>query len=278
MEPEKPILKKGFKIPEHNLRTSITKVEPDKIITRGYSQDDLIGNLSFSDMIFLLLKGELPNEKQSKIFSHVLVSFSDHGVTPPSTQATRIIASSGSPINNSVAGGLLSFGKNHAGAIEKSMKLFQDSIKSLNLENHKAEDENKLISKLAIKIVNNYSKQNFKIPGFGHRYHHKDPRAVKLLSLAINEGVIGPHTKLALVIESLLYEKKGIKMNVDGANAGILSDLGFDSRLGLGIFMISRVPGLVAHSYEEMTEEEEFRRFCDLEDITYEGQDFTSFD
>jgi citrate synthase len=271
------ITKKGFKIPEHNLRTSITKVEPDKIITRGYSQPDLIGNLSFSDMIFLLLKGELPDEKQSKIFSHVLVSFADHGVTPPSTQAARIIASSGSPINNAVAGGLLSFGKSHAGAIEKSMKLLQDSIKTLKLED-KEEDENKLIAKLAISIVNEHMEKNSNIPGFGHRYHHEDPRAAKLLELSIMEGTVGPHTKLALVIESLLFERKGIKMNVDGANAGILSDLGFDSKLGLGIFMISRVPGLVAHSYEEIVEEEEFRRFCDLEDITYEGKDFTSFD
>ena len=54
-------------------------------------------------------------KKESKIFSHVLVSFSDHGVTPPSTQAARIIASSGSPLNDAVAGGLLSFGKSHAG-------------------------------------------------------------------------------------------------------------------------------------------------------------------
>lgn len=277
MEYDNKITKKGFKIPEHNLRTSITKVEPNKIITRGYSQDDLIGNLSFSDMVFLLLKGELPNEKESKIFSHVLVSFSDHGVTPPSTQAARIIASSGSPLNDAVAGGLLSFGKSHAGAIEKSMKLLQESIKSLNLENN-PEDENKLIAKMAINIVSEYSENKVNIPGFGHRYHNRDPRAAKLLELAITEGIIGPHTKLALVLENLLFEKKGVRINVDGANAGILSDLGFDSRLGLGIFMISRVPGLVAHSYEEMVEEEEFRRFCDLEDITYEGKDYTTFD
>ncbi len=58
---------------------------------------------------------------------------------------------------------------------------------------------------------------------------------------------------------------------MDGVNAGLLSDLGFDSSLGLGIFMIGRLPGLIAHAYEEMEEEEKFRRFCDLEDIVYEG-------
>ena len=89
--------------------------------------------------------------------------------------------------------------------------------------------------------------------------------------MAILESSIGPHTKLALVIESILSERKGICLNVDGANAGLLSDLGFDSSLGLGIFMIGRLPGLVAHAHEEMEEEEKFRRFCDLENIVYEG-------
>ena len=91
------------------------------------------------------------------------------------------------------------------------------------------------------------------------------------IDLAILESAIGPHTKLALVIESILSERKGICLNVDGANAGLLSDLGFDSKLGIGIFMIGRLPGLVAHSFEEMKEEDKFRRFCDLEDIVYEG-------
>ena len=84
------------------------------------------------------------------------------------------------------------------------------------------------------------------MPGYGHRYHDKDPRAVKLLDLAIMESSIGPHTKLALVIESILSDRKGICLNVDGVNAGLLSDLGFDSSLGLGIFMIGRLPGLIA--------------------------------
>ncbi|SFL44287.1 citrate synthase [Methanobrevibacter olleyae] len=267
---QKPI-KNGFKFPEQNIKTSITDVKPDELSTRGYRQEDLITNLSFAEMVFLLLKERLPSEREAKIFNHILVSFCDHGVTPPSTQSARLIASSGANINNAVAGGLLSFGKNHAGAIEKAMNLFQNSIRTLNLENTDKGDLNKRIARLAIEIVNKYESESKRIPGFGHRYHDKDPRAVRLLDLAILESAIGPHTKLALVIESVLSEKKGVCLNVDGVNAGLLSDLGFDSQLGLGIFMIGRLPGLVAHAYEEMQEEEKFRRFCDLENIVYEG-------
>ena len=268
----KTLSKNNIKISEANLKTSITKVEPNKIITRGYSQSELIENLSFSDMIFLLLKGNLPTKKQSKIFQHVLVSFADHGITPPSTQTAKIIASSGSPLNNAVAGGLLSFGKNHAGAIKNSMELFQNQIQKLNANN---ENENKLLAKMAIDIVNEYNDKNLKIPGFGHRYHSKDPRANKLLEIVIEEGFIGPHVKLAIVLDNLLSDKKNIHLNVDGINGAILSDLGFDSDLGLGVFMIGRMPGLIAHSYEEMIKEEDFRKFVELDDIEYEGADFT---
>jgi citrate synthase len=76
---------------------------------------------------------------------------------------------------------------------------------------------------------------------------------------------------LALALEDLIYQKKDIRLNVDGANAAILSDLGFTPDLGLGVFIIGRTPGIIAHIHEENMEEEEFRRFCDLDDIIYEG-------
>ena len=111
----------NFKIDRHSLKTAISRVETDKIVTRGYNQRDLIEKIRYADMVFLLLKGRLPTVGESKIFNHVLVSFCDHGVTPPSTQAARIVASSGSPMNSAIAGALLSFGHKHAGAIEKTM-------------------------------------------------------------------------------------------------------------------------------------------------------------
>ena len=70
----------------------------------------------------------------ARMLEAVLVSFCDHGVTPPSTQAARMIASAGSPVHACIAGGLLAFGKNHAGAIERSMKLFQETVSSCDSE------------------------------------------------------------------------------------------------------------------------------------------------
>ncbi|WP_299525161.1 citryl-CoA lyase [uncultured Methanobrevibacter sp.] len=260
----------NFKINEHLLRTAISNVEPNKLVTRGYNQRDLIEKIRYSDMVFLLLKGRLPSIKEGKLFNHVLVSFCDHGVTPPSTQTARLVTSSGSPLNVAVAGALLSFGHKHAGAIEKTMELYQSKINSLMLTGD-VDIDNKQIASLAIDIYNEYVGKNTKIPGFGHRYHDIDPRADKLMDIVIKEGCVGPHVKLALAIEDLLYQKKHIHLNVDGANAAILSDLGFDPSLGLGVFIIGRVPGIIAHIHEENLDEDEFRRFCDIEDIIYEG-------
>ena len=260
----------NFKINPRSLKTAVSRVEKDKIVTRGYNQRDLIEKIRYSDMVFLLLKGNLPSVKESKIFNHVLVSFCDHGVTPPSTQTARLIASSGSPINSAVAGALLSFGYKHAGAIEKAMDLYQSKIKTVRLIND-PDIDNKQIASLAIEIYNEYVLKDKKIPGFGHRYHSVDPRADKLIEVAIDEGFIGPHLKLALALQDLVSDKKDIMLNVDGANAAILSDLGFDPELGLGVFIIGRVPGIIAHIHEERMDEEEFRRFCDLDDIEYMG-------
>ena len=260
----------NFRVNEHSLKTAISNVESNKLTTRGYNQQDLIEKIRYGDMVFLLLKGRLPSIKESKMFNHVLVSFCDHGVTPPSTQTARIIASSGSPMNAAVAGALLSFGHKHAGAIEKTMELYQSKIDSLILTED-VDLDNKQIASLAIDIYNDYYAKKEKIPGFGHRYHTTDPRAEKLIEMAIKEGFVGPHIKLAVAIEDLVYQNKNIKLNVDGANAAILSDLGFTPDLGLGIFIIGRIPGIIAHIHEEKMDEEEFRCFCDLDDIEYRG-------
>jgi citrate synthase len=255
-----------FKLEEHKMKTSITKVEPNKIITKGYSQEDLITNLSFPELIFLFFKNELASKRELKIFNHILVSFCDHGVTPPSTQAARLITSAGSPLNVALSGALLSFGVNHAGAIEKVMDLLQDRLKD------KKEINDDEIDKIASNIVKQYKEMEMNIPGFGHRYHDCDPRAKRILELATEEGFISYHTKLAIAIGKHL-KHKNIKLNIDGINGAILSDLGFKGEDGLGLFIIGRLPGLIAHINEEKNNENIFRKLYELEEVPYIGDE-----
>jgi citrate synthase len=76
-----------------------------------------------------------------------------------------------------------------------------------------------------------------------------------------------------LTIQSILLEEKGIRMNIDGANGSILSDMGFDWNVGTGIFMIGRLPAIIAHVHEEKTREAPFRKLFDIEEIYYDGED-----
>ncbi len=249
---------RGMLKPENpGWRTNITKVEPNQLTTRGYSQEDLIGNVSFPEMVYLLLKGELPSETQKKMLEAVLVSFCDHGVTPPSTQSARLMASAGSPVNVCIAGGVMAFGKNHAGAIELAMKMLQKGVELKR--NYK-----KTTEEIRDEIMDYFSDRNMKIPGFGHRYHKADPRARKLVEVAEELGCYMEHTKLVMAIQEVLYKEKNIKMNIDGANAAILSDMGFNWRIGSGMFIIGRIPGLLAHVNEEITGEEPFRKIFDM--------------
>ncbi|MDO9044204.1 MAG: citryl-CoA lyase [Methanobacteriaceae archaeon] len=259
------VLKDIFKPNNLKWRTAITKVEPNRLLTRGHLQEDLIGNTSFAEMIYLLINGEEPSKNESKMLEAILVSFCDHGVTPPSTQSARLMASAGSPMHACLAGALLAFGENHAGAIEKSMQVLQEGINKTRSDMD--------IDSMAEIMFDYFMKREEKIPGFGHRYHDEDPRAPRLMELAQEYECLGRHSELALALENLLFESKGIRMNIDGANAGILSDLGFDWRLGSGMFMIGRLPGIMAHVHEEVTRESPFRKVFEMDEIYYDGKE-----
>ncbi len=264
-------------------KTSITKVEPNRIITRGYPQEELIGNISFPEMVYLLVNGNKPSKTESKMLEAILVSFCDHGTTPPSTQVARLMASTGSPLNTCVSGGIMAFGKHHAGALEQCMKLLQDKVLKgvISSEDHRQSSDlclskieyPKDINNLAYQIVEEFLHKNQKIPGFGHRYHEKDPRAPKLIEIAGKYGFHGPHTELVMAIGKFLFERKNIHINVDGANAGILSDMGFTWKVGTGIFIIGRLPALISHVHEEKTQETPFKKLIETDEIYYDGVD-----
>ena len=125
--------------------TKITKVEPNHLVTRGYRQEDLIGNIPYSHVVYLLLKGELPNKEHGKMIDAILTACIDHGVTPPSSIASRTVASGGVPLPTAVAAGLLSIGDAHGGAIEKGAKFLQEGIVRRKSEEKSIEEREKIL-------------------------------------------------------------------------------------------------------------------------------------
>ncbi len=245
--------------------TKITKVEPNHLVTRGYRQEDLIGNVPYSYVVYLLLKGELPSKEHGKMIDAILTACIDHGVTPPSAMASRVVASGEVPLPTAVAAGVLSIGDAHGGAIEKGAKFLQEGVA-------RAKKEGKTIDEMAKILVTESREQNKKILGFGHRVHTSDPRTKKLYSLADELCIASNCIALSKAIQKELNAQTGkqLPINVDGAVAAITSDMGFDWRLGKGFFLLGRVAGLTAQVYEEQTEQKPMRKMFSVE-CDYDG-------
>lgn len=248
-------------------KTSISKIEPNHIVTKGYRQEDLIGNIPFASVVYLLLRGTLPSQEHGRMMDAILTSCIDHGVTPPSSIASRTVASGGVPLPTAVAAGILSIGDAHGGAIEKGAKILQDGISRVTKEGTTVET-------MATLLVNESIEKKKRIPGFGHRIHTADPRTKRLFELAEQLHIAKDHVALSKAIENALEKSQGKKLpiNVDGAIAAIVSDMGFDWRLGKAFFLLGRVAGLTAHVYEEQTQEKPMREMFSI-DYEYIGPD-----
>src|SRR5688500_16234964 len=109
-------------------QTALTSIAPNTILIRGYPVDEMMGRLSFADAVYLLLMGELPTPAIGRMLNAVLVSTLDHGVTPPSTLAARNVATSGAPLKDCVAAGILAFGPHHGGDIESCMRYLDTGL------------------------------------------------------------------------------------------------------------------------------------------------------
>ena len=247
--------------------TSLTRIEPNEIDIRGYPVDELMGRLSYAESVYLLLRGEVPTPSIGKLFGAVLVSSLDHGVTPPSTLAARHVASSGSPLCSAVSAGILAFGNYHGGDIEACMRCLQEG---LALHHGGASYE-----ETAKTLLAKHCGAGPVPPGFGHRVHTRDPRAARLLQLAHEMDLDGEHCRLLRVVERVLNAMPGqaqhpLPLNIDGAIAAVCGDLGFGPEIGNGLFIISRVPGLLAHAVEEKSRQHPMRRI-DPKDAYYDG-------
>src|SRR5258706_4966193 len=110
------------RVDDERWKTALTSIAPNSILIRGYAVDEMMGRLSFADAVYLLLMGELPPPAIGRMLNAVLVSSLDHGVTPPSTLAARNVATSGAPLKDCVAAGILAFGPHHGAGIRSCIR------------------------------------------------------------------------------------------------------------------------------------------------------------
>ncbi|HEX3759112.1 MAG TPA: citryl-CoA lyase [Kofleriaceae bacterium] len=227
--------------------TEIIAIAPGEIAIRGYPIEELIGNVGFSDMVYLLLRGELPARAQAELLEAALVASVDHGPQAPAIAISRMAVTCGLPVNGAMASAINVLDDVHGGAGQQCMELFREIA---------AEPGDAAVA--AASVVQRWRDAGTRyVPGFGHRFHPVDPRTPRLFALldaAHGAGVVsGRFIAIGRAVEAALGagRDRPVPMNIDGVTAVIYSELGFEPELGRGIFILSRALGILAHAWEE---------------------------
>jgi citrate synthase len=250
-------MNKSKKSPEEWWATSIIEMRPGMIRYRGYAVEDLIGRISFAEMIWLLTRGELPKPAQAGLLEAALVAAVDHGPQAPSIAIARMAITCGVAINNAMASAINVLGDIHGGAGEQCVAFYNRIARRVAGKNGKSADRNAIETAVELEM-DLLAKQGIsRISGFGHRFHPTDPRAPRLLRL-VDEAASAGHVNgifadIARIVEKVLRKQKRrkIPMNIDGATAVIFAELGFAPPLCRGLFVLSRSVGALAHAWEE---------------------------
>ncbi len=234
--------------------TEIIDMAPGQIRFRGHPVEQLIGHVSFPQMIWLMTRGELPNEGESKLLEAALVAAVDHGPQAPSIATARMAVTCGLGLNGAMASAVNMLDDVHGGAGEQAVELY--------LLISAAMEEGKSLEQASSEQLDRWLKnRSAYLPGFGHRFHKPvDPRAPRLLALvdeAAESGIVsGKFSSIARGLQVLINDKKGkpVPLNIDGATAVIYAELGFAAPLARGLFCLSRSVGAMAHAWEQMNQ------------------------
>jgi len=244
--------------------TAISGNTSQGLVLRNQKLEGLIKEADFVSTFFLSLVGRKPKDAEKTILNAILVSAIDHGINPASGFVPRVVASSGGDVLSAMAASLLAIGPYHGGAISAAMNIF----KTINEEGFD-------IEKACNNLVDSYSVDKKRIPGFGHPvYKDFDPRAKELFDLARKNDMDIQFMNIAKQLEHSLDDKLSYKikkkliLNIDGAIAALLLTIGIDSMAGNAIFGLARVAGSIAHIVEEQKSDKGVRRLTD-EDVEY---------
>lgn len=235
-------------------KTGITTSEGGQIHVYGHDVASLMVDATFTETIFLLHRGRLPEPAERRLFDAMLISIADHGPGAPSGAASRIVASANrSAPEAAVAAGILAIGDAHAGAGLACFELIETALERARVDGLGTAETAALVAREAMDAGR-------RLPGLGHRYFKEDPRTVVLFKLARELGVAGEGVNFLTLLEcSVATIIKPLPINVDGALAALLYDMGFAAPMAKFMFMIGRVAGLTAQVGEEYARERPMR-------------------
>lgn len=235
-------------------RTAISTSDEKSIFIRGFDVTSLMLQATFADTIYLLHQGRLPTPDERRLVDAILIGVSDHGPAAPSAAAARIVASGNrQSLEAAIAAGVLAIGDAHGGAGYECMQMIGAGLETARRENLSREEA-------ASRIAASAKAEKKRLPGMGHRVHTEDPRTRILFNLARDSGLAGNGIAFMKALEEAAGRLiRPLPVNVDGALAAVLYDLGFHPAAAKLIFIIGRVAGLTAQVMEEYAREKPMR-------------------
>jgi citrate synthase len=250
----------------------IAQAYPDRVEVRGRDlTGDLMGRLGFTEYFHLLLTGREPTDEQRYFLDLLLVSIAEHGMMPTNVAARMTLAADPDSLQGAVAAGILGAGTVVLGTAEACARLLEDAQAQV-AGGRTPEDA-------ASEVASRIFASGGRAPGFGHPVHTPlDPRAERILALADERGVAGPHVLLARCLRESVAEAWGrpLTMNVQLPIAAVLLDLGFPSSIVKAIPILARTASILAHLAEEQAQPVGFLMAGRAEEaITYEPPDPT---
>lgn len=220
----------------------------------------------FAHAVYRAVSGSgILDAKRARMLEAVIVASIDHGVTPPSAQATLIASSVRASYETAVAQGVGAITDVHGGAGEKAAAFFLQCAGLASGQDLSLEEATRA-------VIRRYVQEGRRVEGMGHRVHTQDPRRDALWALAEESGLAGPCVAVSRIAEDMLREVRGLSLpiNVDGVIGAIIADMGLDPKLAKALFIFGRIMGLSAHYFEEVTAQPPMRSI-NFSEAVYRG-------
>lgn len=245
-------------------RTAIVNKDKTNIWLRGYDIRELMSQVTFAGVVWLLHTGRLPTAAEEKLFNALLIGSADHGSGAPSCATARLAASGNrESLSAAVAAGVLAIGDVHGGAGARLMEIIGEVVAEASAGGH-------TLAEAAAAFVRRERERGARLPGFGHRVHTVDPRVDYLFDMAKDLGLAGAGIDCVRALHAALVDGGAdLPINIDGAFAANLYDLGLPPAAGKLLFIVGRVGGITAEVAEEHAREKPMRIRIPL---TYDGE------
>lgn len=231
------------------VRSRIGHSTPDRISVAGRDvADELMGRVSFTDLAFMLVARRAPTAGEARVFDAVLVSLTDHGLTPTVLAARLTYTGAPESLQGAVAAGLLGAGSVFLGPTADTARFLQEIVAA------EKPDTDAALGAVAEAAVRALLDAGRRVPGLGHPVHKDvDPRVPRLYELAAETGVLGPHMRLLEAVRAANEKVSGRRLPINGAGAAgaALADLGLPAEAARGFALLARTAGLVGHLAEE---------------------------